>query len=124
MSNVVTSLTFLKDLPLYAIEKPYFVTLAQQGEKDENSHKISNLQFEEISGIEILDLKKQHAEFLLETSGFQLVSFKSAHIPVDNIDQVEAYRAETEEYLRAKFEALDVICWEIRVSACSPARLD
>jgi hypothetical protein len=115
MPKVVTGVTFLQDLPLYLREKPYYVLLAQKDDKDENTHQISNLQFEEISGIEILDLRQATGDFSLETSGFQLFPFKSAHLPVDNHYQVEAYRAETEAFLRNEFDALKVICWEIRV---------
>jgi GT2 family glycosyltransferase len=115
MPKVVTSVTFLQDLPLYIREKPYYVLLAQQDDKDENTHQISNLQFEEISGIEILDLRQATGDFSLETSGFQLIRFKSAHLPVESHNQVEAYRAETEAFLRNEFDALKVICWEIRV---------
>ena len=116
MSNVVTSLTFLKDLPLYKQEKPYFVLLAQQDENDSNNHRISNLEFEEITGIEILDLREMSGDLSLERSGFQLVQLKSAHLLVENHEQIEAYRTETEAFLRAEFDALKVTCWEIRVN--------
>ncbi|KAK5062768.1 hypothetical protein LTR84_004843 [Exophiala bonariae] len=114
MGKVVTSITFLKDLPLYRSEKPYNVLLAQQDDKNENSHPISNLQFEDVGGIEVHNLREAADDFSLDKSGFQLLSFKSNHLPVDSHDLVEAYRAETETYLCDRFDALKVICWEIR----------
>jgi hypothetical protein len=115
MSDVVTEICFLKDLPLYKQEKPFMVLLPANEGLDPEAFRTNNLEFETLNNILISDIRGTEDPFTLETSGFQLIDHCSQNLDTTSRAQVEAYRAETEKFLSETLGAEKVVCWDVRV---------
>ena len=115
MPDITTRIDFLKDLPLYKEEKPFMVMLPANKGLDPNQFRTENLEFERREDITVYDIRGQGAEYSLESSGFQLAEHKSKNLDLLSREDVEVYRAETEEFLQNTLGAEKVVCWDVRV---------
>lgn len=118
MPDIRTRIDFLKDLPLYKTEKPFMVLLPANKGLDPDAYRTENLEFEKLEDVPIFDIRGHESEFLLDTSGFQLVRHDSQYLNILDRCDVENYRHETEEFLQATLGAEKVICWDVRVCPC------
>jgi len=115
MPDITTSITFLKDLPLYKTEKPFFVFLSQTDSKLATGHRTQNLEYEVRDGILISDVRGRQDDFTATVAGFEIVKHETAQTIIETPEHIAAYRTEIEKFLGLKFDAVEVICWEIRV---------
>ena len=117
MPDIVTSVNYLKDLPLYKKEKPYLVLLPASGGFELKAGRTDNLEYESHDGIHITDMRGREKEFQLITHGFEIMPNTSSVLDFRNRDDVQAYKQETEEILKAKFGAEKVVCWDFKARA-------
>jgi hypothetical protein len=114
MSDVVTSIEYLQNLPLYQTEKPYYCLLAPHEGFDPNAQRLDNLEFEVFPNIRVTDIRDSIDEFSLEKCGFEVFSHHSDGLEFNTAEDVHAYKQETEAMLRDKLGAEFVKCYEVR----------
>lgn len=117
MPDIVTNMTFLKDSPLYKNEKPYLVLLPASEDFDLKSARRDNLEFESHNGVRVTDIRGREKVFQLMTHGFEIMPNTSKLSNFRTMEDVQAYKRETEEVLKAKFGAEKVVCWDFKASA-------
>ena len=105
MPDIVTSVNYLKGLPLYKVEKPYLVLLPASEDFDPKSARTDNLKFENRDGIKVTDIRGREKEFQLIINGFETMSNTSKLLNFHNMNDVQAYKRETEDILKTKFGA-------------------
>ena len=66
--------------------------------------------------INITDIRDRGNEYTLEKTGFEVAYHVSKCLNFETPDVIEAYKGETEEFHKAKFGAVHVSCYEVRVS--------
>jgi hypothetical protein len=114
MPDVVSSIEYLQKLPLYDTEKPYWCLLTPREGFDPDKHRLDNLEFENRPGLTITDIRDAREEYTLESCGFQVLSHESKTVQFETVDDVETYKRETEELLKAQLGATFVVCYELR----------
>lgn len=117
---MLTSLTFLQDLPLYKEEKPYYFVerLPQVPES-----KASNCQYETRENVPLIDVRGMKDTFTLEEHGWEYLSHKSkVSLDPDEYIGVRHCQATVDKYLRecldivqARYPGSKVICFDWRV---------
>ncbi|KAH8160116.1 hypothetical protein CIB48_g8125 [Xylaria polymorpha] len=116
MPDIVTGVGYLSDLPLYKTEKPYYV-FWEVGDNGEKPLPATNIATETYEGITVADIRGRESSFRLETHGFEILQHSTKiPLPLDSAGAVEAYKAETEQVLKEKFDAEVVHCFETRVT--------
>ena len=115
MPAVQATIEYLEDLPLYETEKPYWCLLPPHEDFDPNKHRVDNLEFELRPNITISDIRDAKEDLTLETSGFQVLSHHSecSALP-QTVEDVSAYKTETEIMLKENLNAAFVKCYELR----------
>ncbi|KAH7416712.1 hypothetical protein BKA64DRAFT_273918 [Cadophora sp. MPI-SDFR-AT-0126] len=118
MPDIQTSLEYLKDLPLYGLEKPYYCLQPADDGLDPDEGGCHNLEFEIHTNIPIKDIRGYEDEYRLEDCGFEVLSYTSEVPNLESVDEIESpeviaqYRADTERLLRAKLGACFVRCYD------------
>lgn len=114
-------LVFLRKLTLYQHEKPY-LALLPEGAVVDASVSLDNLEFEE-KDVPVLDIRGCKDAYHLEECGFEYIPHATEveGIISDDVtvDDVAAYKKETEELLSKTFGAVKVICYDLRASIFS-----
>ncbi|KAF2759931.1 hypothetical protein EJ05DRAFT_509607 [Pseudovirgaria hyperparasitica] len=105
MPDIVTSIEFIADLPLYKNEKPYQV-LVSAAEYD-SSVTTNNLKFEKRDSVLIRDVREQKEPFDLNEVGFTILNHQTSVSEIKTNEEVAEYRSETQTYLK---KLLDVEC--------------
>jgi hypothetical protein len=114
MPTIIASIDYLQNLPLYKTEKPYYCLLAPKEGYDPNSQRLDNLEYEAHNDISIRDMRDLPSPPTLSTFGFEVLNHKSDKLGLSTRDEVEEYRAETEQMLREALGAVYVKCYEVR----------
>ncbi|KAK1832512.1 hypothetical protein QBC39DRAFT_390506 [Podospora conica] len=109
--------SFLEKSPRYETEKPYLVLLPE-GAAVDPSIPLHNLKFEE-KEVSVLDIRDCQNAYHLEECGFEYLAHATAVTAIlgdePTIDDVTAYKAETEAVLCERFGAVKVVCYELRL---------
>ncbi|MCJ1435136.1 hypothetical protein MMC27_004506 [Xylographa pallens] len=115
MPAVQATIEYLEDSPLYETEKPYWCLLPPHEGFDPDKHRVDNLEFELRPDITISDIRDAKEDLTLETSGFQVLSHHSACSALPKtVEDVCAYKNETEIMLQNYLNATFVKCYELR----------
>ncbi|MCJ1400645.1 hypothetical protein MMC11_003853 [Xylographa trunciseda] len=114
MPEVQATIEYLENSPLYETEKPYWCLLPPHDGFDPNKQRVDNLEFELRPDITISDIRDAKEDLTLETSGFQVLSHHSECSTIKTVEDVQAYKTETEAMLRDKLDATFVKCYELR----------
>jgi hypothetical protein len=113
MPDLVGTLQTLVDLPLYKYEKPYTVLLPSGMKTD--GLKLHNLAYEDHDGVLFTDIRGKEAEFNLESCGFEIIPYGTSYTRLETTEEINQYKKETADFLKERFQALHVICYEARV---------
>ena len=113
MPDVITTLEFLARLPLYETEKPYLYLAGKDEGLDPNVMKLDNLEFERHSGITIHDMRQQELKF--DDCGFEFDHCPSRFKQFTKREEIEGYIAETEKFLKTRFNAEKVAIYDTRL---------
>ena len=115
MPGITTTIRFLADIELYQREKPYYIFWPADGSGN-RSIATSNIHYEDQENIRVHDIREQVGSIGLEESGFEILQHvTNVPLPISNIEEIEAYKRETEQTLKKRFGALEVYCYEARV---------
>ena len=110
-------LVFLRKEPRYQHEKPYLVLLPE-GAVVDPSTPLHNLDFEE-KDVQVLDIRDCKGAYHLEECGFEYTSHGTRVRGIfgdePTLQDVAAYKTETEEFLLEMFGAAQVVCYDLRV---------
>jgi hypothetical protein len=115
MPDIIASLEFLADIPLYDEEKPFLALMPPRDGFDPDATRTDNLEWETHHDILITDIRDRGQEFTVERCGFLVTNHTSQYLALDNVDSLRAYRKETEALLRKTLGATHVVCYEHRV---------
>jgi hypothetical protein len=96
MPDLVASLEFLANSPIYKSEMPFMVLSSAELSQD----PVTNIHLEEYD-VKITDMRGGH--FSLDEHGFQVVPHKSIHLHITELAGVLAYKTECEELLDTVF---------------------
>src|ERR1700712_869970 len=94
MLDIRTSIEFIADLPLYNEEKPFFVFPSVLTEYTADDADLSNVEWE-THEITVHSICVREVDLGLSKSGFEVIEHTSQIIPVDTLEAVSQYRAET-----------------------------
>jgi hypothetical protein len=118
MPTVQATIEYLRKLPLYEEEKPYWCFLPPKDGFDPDTQRVDNLEFEEHSNITVQDLRDLDEAPRIGDYGFEVLKHESKFMhfdAADAADQVEKYRSETEELLKEKLGAVYAKCYDHRL---------
>ncbi|RDW76974.1 hypothetical protein BP6252_05027 [Coleophoma cylindrospora] len=115
MPDLISSIEYLQDLPLYKTEKPYWCMLTPRDGFDPDQERLDNLEFEIRDGITITDIRDSKENFILDKSGFQVLSHESEISSFDTKEDVDNYKAETMQVLKRELDAVFVKTYELRM---------
>ncbi|KAJ3496717.1 hypothetical protein NLG97_g2456 [Lecanicillium saksenae] len=90
--NVITNLWYLSRLSLYETQKPYFVNFPVPADSPDAPPQ-HNLLHEQVSDIEIHDIRERESGFTLDTHGFELVRHET-RLTNDDFENDESIRRE------------------------------
>lgn len=113
-SEVVTDLWYLKRLPLYDTQKPYFINfpVPSDGKDVPPQH---NVLHEQVHDISITDIRGHESDFVLDTHGFELdhheTSLTNEEFEIDHIVR-EKYYPEIVAFISKKLGASRVVPFE------------
>ena len=122
---MLTGLNFLKDLPTYATDKPYYF-VEQFTELPQSL--TTNCQYE-TKDVVLQDARGTESQFSLERNGWEYLKHGSK-VSLDieaylgshhSQDIVNEYLLECVQLIQARFKASRIICfdWRVRSSRCS-----
>jgi hypothetical protein len=115
MPDITTQVEYLANLEIYRQEKPYYIFYAEDDDEPK-SIPPTNLQFELHENILVRDVRGREDQCSLDTTGFEIIRHRcKAKLPIETAEDIEAYKHEIEELLKAKLNALHVYCYEARV---------
>ncbi|PVH79049.1 hypothetical protein DL98DRAFT_589825 [Cadophora sp. DSE1049] len=112
MPQVHATLEYLQKLPLYDEEKPYWCFLAPREGFDPDVERVDNLEFEERDNITIEDIRESSKSFSIDDCAFQVLTHTSRFSRFEAADDVEQYRAETEQLLKDTLGAVYAKCYD------------
>ncbi len=122
MPDVKSQLEFLEDLDLYKTQRPFLFTPSRnlEAKVDVTPETLNtiNLSWEPVV---IRDIRGHEASYSLGESGFETVKFTPTNSDFSSFASREtrqAYMAETEDFLKARFNACAVVCYSAKVSLC------
>jgi hypothetical protein len=121
MPNVVASIEYLQNLPLYKEEKPYWCMLTPRDGFDPDEERLDNLEFEIHDGLTITDMRNNEENTLtIDNCGFQVLSHMSKIMSFETKDDVDKYKVETMEMLTQELDAVFVKTYELRLRKNTP----
>lgn len=115
-------MVFLRNLPEYSKEKPYFVLLPPFLEAEvDHSIPRSNLEWERHK-VALTDIRGRNDEYLLDRCGFQVLHHTtqiSSLVKAEPLTKkdVDAYKAETASLLKDVLDTVHVFCYDFRVTS-------
>ena len=116
MPDIQASLEFLANIPLYEKEKPYLALLPPHPGFDPDAERMDNLEWETRPDITITDIRDRFDGFTIDEYGFQVLHHSSKVTKLDELEELRAYREETESLLRDTLQASLVLCYDLKVS--------
>jgi hypothetical protein len=114
MPNVTSSVEYLQNLPLYEKEKLYWCLLTPHNGFDPDKHRLDNPEFEIHGDITITDIRAAEEDLCLGKCGFQVLSHEIRILSFESVEDVDVYKAETEELLKEQLGAVFVKTYEFR----------
>ena len=114
MTSVRARIEFLSRLPLYQHEKPYLLLPSPEQNLDPDQTRLDNLEYEYHDDIEIRDMRSR-TDLSIDSCGFEFSSHTSKLNNFDDPEDIETYRAETQQLLKKRFSADKVLTYEIRL---------
>lgn len=115
MPSIATEIDFLADDPLYKTKKPYFVIPVQGGTITAADPNITNVKLDRRS-VTVSDVRETAQPPDISQKGFTLATHKSACLDSHDKEMIQAYKQETQEFLRGMFpDVQEVITWDFRV---------
>lgn len=126
MPDIQSQLEFLSDLDLYKTQRPFLFTPSRhlEGMVDVTPKTLNTINLG-WKPIVFRDIRGHEASYSLGEAGFETVKFLPANSEFDSFSSKEtrqAYMAETEDFLKARFNANEVICYNVKVSSWSSSR--
>lgn len=118
MPDITASLSYIAKLPIYNTEKPYRV-IPSALEPEIRKFRLSNVEPYVHDSVQIRDMRPFKSDLSIEKQGFEVLSHISRHPRLTEPQDFEDYRMETAELLQKHFDAVRVICWDIRASQTS-----
>jgi len=118
MPAVQATIEYLRRLPLYEEEKPYWCFLPPKDGFDPDTQRVDNLEFEEHSNVFVQDLREIDEAPRIHDYGFEVLKHESKFLrfdAADAADQVVKYRTETEELLKERLGAVYALCYDHRL---------
>lgn len=115
MPDLISSMEFLSDIPLYDVEKPYYVMPSADADFDPE-FATTNLEFTRHQDILFRDVRGHEAEFSIEKNGFQILKHESKNTILETVDQLNAYKFEIEQMLKELFKGVHAVCYESKES--------
>jgi len=112
MPAVLATLDYLQNLPLYEHEKPYSGFRPPGDGFDPDVDRFDNLEFEERSNIRIENMRDSETKFLIDECGFEVVPHQSKILHFEERDDINQYKAETEQLLKNSLQAVYVRCYD------------
>ena len=114
LSNICTSISYLKENPEKLLEKPYFFV----GPLDPDQKSLrTNLSFRFYSDIPVYDLRFRIQELSIERHGFEIVKHLSPNANILHDDTAkEKYLKKIIQLLKTKLHTEMMITYEIRVN--------
>jgi hypothetical protein len=113
MAQIVAPLRFLEKLPLYKHVQPFVAVPSSEVGFDPEKH--TNMRLKEYS-VKIADIRDNIDHYKLDECGFEIVSHRSSNLSFQNQNDIEAYQQETAAWLKKRFNAEHVECWDFKVS--------
>jgi len=109
--NVLASMNFIADSPLYKNEKPYhFESSTIPGDV------MTNLVFETHHGIPVQDVRGREDTFSIDYDGFKYLKHTSkVSSQVGTTEYIYEYLEEITSLIKKEFEAAKVICYDFRL---------
>jgi hypothetical protein len=111
MAPLLTTLEYLKDLPLYEEEKPYWCFISPREGFDPDKERLDNLEFES-HPVELTNIRERGKEIKLERCGFEVMPHQTNFREFETIDAINGYKKETEAHLRHALKAEFVRCYD------------
>ncbi|KAJ5701176.1 hypothetical protein N7488_008724 [Penicillium malachiteum] len=111
---ISATLTFIKPLPLYDEEKPYFLKIPHN--EPSRAFRKTNLEFSTRDGIAIEDIREKDPDTLsLAGNGFQVLNYQTkSPLDLENVD-IKAYCNEITDLISSECNATHVICYDYRL---------
>ena len=115
MPAVQASIEYLQKLPLYEKEKPFWCFLPPRDGFDPDKQRVDNLEWEDHSDIMIRDIRENKSQFKVDECGFEVVDHRSQISSFRLAVDISRYKAETEQLLKDKMQAIYVNCYDSRL---------
>ena len=115
MPAVQASIEYLQKLPLYEEEKPFWCFLPPRDGFDPDKQRVDNLEWEEHPNILIRDIRESKSQFKIDDCGFEVLDHQSDIAIFKSAFDVSRYKAETEQLLKDKMQAVYVHCYDSRL---------
>ncbi|KXG48433.1 uncharacterized protein PGRI_023030 [Penicillium griseofulvum] len=111
---ISATLTFIKSLPLYDEEKPYFLKIPHN--EASQVFRKTNLEYSSRDGIAIEDIREQGLDaFSLAENGFQVLTYQTKS-PLDLVKgDIKPYCHEITELISRECNATHVVCYDYRL---------
>ncbi|KAI9881843.1 MAG: hypothetical protein M1823_006445, partial [Watsoniomyces obsoletus] len=114
MPEVEASLEFLARLPLYETEKPYLMLPQKGSGLDPDDTRLDNLEFERHDHVIIKDMRGEDY-VSIDSCGFEVYRHSSCFSSFNSVEDINAYKSETESVLRKRFMAAHVVTYDSRL---------
>lgn len=115
MPEITATLEYLARLPLYVTEKPYLLLLSKEHGLDPDEIRLNNLEFESHDGILIRDMRTCKEDTKVDRSGFEFCQHTSSILKFNYPGDIDDYKIETQNLLKARFDASKVVTYEARL---------
>jgi len=124
MPDIQASLEFLADIPRYEIEKPYLALVPPRPGFDPDTERMDNLEWETHEDIAIKDIRGQFDTLTIDQCGFQVMQHCTKVAEFERVEELRAYREETEALLRDTLQASYVLCYDLKLRKNSSFQRD
>ncbi|KAI0199459.1 hypothetical protein F4808DRAFT_461780 [Astrocystis sublimbata] len=120
MPDVDSQLEFLSENELYKTQRPFIFTPSQQSEhKVDTRPSVLNTIELGFEAVKLQDIRGREHQFVLKECGFEIANHESEFADFRSLTESREARAkyhdETEDFLRKRFNAIDVICYSIKL---------
>ena len=113
MAQIVAPLRFLERLPLYEHVQPFVAVVSPEVGFDPGKH--TNMRLKEYN-VKITNIRDEIDNYKLDECGFEIVSHRSSNLSFQTLSEIKAYQQETAAWLKKRFNAEHVACWDFKVS--------
>lgn len=112
MSSTTFTLSYLRDIEKYRTEKPFNLSFSKY-----HDGIVTNVEQEDRL-VEVHDVRGKESDFTCTSHSFSYRTFPTKY-PIDGTEaQTFQHLEEAQQFLKQEFDAVEVICYDIRV--CPP----